>query len=399
MTQNTPNTGPQTAPQTAFRATAKPAKRQTGVRSLAALAKNASTSRMLNLGLIAQRHGKEPEHGQYPFFQNQMLNQCILLKHRVRPDERALFYNYPPVATKLLFPYDWNDLGLGGRSVLVGEHGFREKLCDVVGQDPAIPQADWVMMELVDALPSLDPFLLREQVNRGGYQVADWYFQISASDAARMQDFIGSQIAALIELAFEQSLKGSHHFVTQIVEALLSVRGGSRLEPLRLALGLDPEEFHDSTFCWKGFLYYKWSSKDHEAAIDRLLRDFKRVRVAGAPHAYAELEIEKLLEKIKRNVETERLAVRAALRVYEDAFDDLVVNRKPVAFRKFLRESPRMFLQIGDKLGIMTHISSFWKFRFPEGTPPFLPYSEAAELFREFESGFAREQPTTVAWG
>jgi hypothetical protein len=389
----------QTAPQSATRGTAKPPKRQSGVRSLAALSKNASTSRMLNLGLIAQRHGNEPEHGQYPFFQNQMPNRCILLKHRVRPDERILFHNYPPVATKLLFPYDWNDLTLGGRSVLVGEHGFKDKLHEVVGQDPAVPQADWVMLDLIDALPSLDPFLLREQVARGGYQVADWYFQISASDAVRMRDFIGSHIAALIELAFEQTVKGAQHLVTQTVEALLSVRGGSRLEPLRIALGLDPEEFRDSTFCWKGFLYYKWSAKDHEAAIEQLLCDLKRVKVAGAPHAYAELEIEKLLEKIKQSVDIERQAVRAALRVYEDAFDDLVLNRKPVAFRKFLRESPRMFLQIGDKLGIMTHISSFWKFRFPEGTPPFLPYSEAVELFREFESGFAREQSGAVAWG
>jgi len=373
-------------------------KRKTGTRSLAALAKNASTSRMLNLGLIHQRHHEEPAHTQYPFFQNRFLNQCILLKHRVRPDERGLFKEYPPVSTKLLFPFDWSDLALGGRSVLVGERGFRQKLSAVVGQGDAIPEADWAMLQLVDSLPSLDPFLLREQLRRSRRHIADCYYQLSASDSERMHNFVATQLYALIELAFDLRNKGAKEFVSRIVDALLSVEGGERLEPLRMTLGLNPDEFREGVFCWKGFLYYKWAAQDHEMAIEQLLRDFKRLKVRGAPHAQADMEFKILLGQIKDSVEDERKSVRMALRVYDDAFDELVVNRKPVAFKKFLKDAPYMFIEIGDKLGILTHMSSFWKYQFPEGTPPVMIYPEAVDLFREFESGFARDLTKAIVW-
>ena len=40
---------------------------------------------------------------------------------------------------------------------------------------------------------------------------------------------------------------------------------------------------------------------------------------------------------------------------------------KPTAFRDFLLSAPSMFLSIGEAVGIIKHINSFWRFRFPAG--------------------------------
>jgi hypothetical protein len=372
--------------------------KKSGTRSLAALANNASTSRMLNLGLIAQRHGTDPEHANKPVFWNRALNNCILLKHRVRSDEKSLFKEAPPIATKLIFPFDWSDLSLGGRSVLAGERGFKEKLEAVIGQAGNVPQADWEMLKLFDQIPSLDPFLLREQLRRHKRDIAPCYFELSPADYERMQSHVSLQLSRLIEMAFSLRSSGAQDFVARIVEAILSVEVGERLEPLRLTLGLNHEEFKEGVFCWKGFLYYKWCAANFDNGIENLLRDFKRLRVTGIPHAQADLEFKTMKTQVRETVGEERELVRAAIQVYDDAFDDLTVNQKPAAFKKFLKESPHMFLALGDQLGIITHMCTFWSFRFPPGAAPMMDYAEALELFRDFAAGFAREDAKALVW-
>ena len=52
------------------------------------------------------------------------------------------------------------------------------------------------------------------------------------------------------------------------------------------------------------------------------------------------------------------------------AFADLVANQSPKTFRDFLLCAPYMFLELGEKLGAISHIVSFWRYRFPAGAPP-----------------------------
>ena len=38
-------------------------------------------------------------------------------------------------------------------------------------------------------------------------------------------------------------------------------------------------------------------------------------------------------------------------------------------FREFLLGAPALFLEIGEKMGAMSHVTSFWQYRFPAGAP------------------------------
>ena len=46
---------------------------------------------------------------------------------------------------------------------------------------------------------------------------------------------------------------------------------------------------------------------------------------------------------------------------------DLVEKQTPKTFRDFLLSAPHMFLELGEKLGAISHIVSFWRYRFPTG--------------------------------
>jgi hypothetical protein len=376
----------------------EPSTGRAGTRSLTRLVKSGSTSRMLNLGEIALKHGDDAVHREFPLFKNRQLNRCIILKHRVRSEERVLFKPAPPIATKLLFPFDWNDLSLGGRSIMVGERNFRLKLGGSLGRGDAIPFTDWETMRLIDQMPSLDPFLLRERLRQGPRKVAETYYQLSPADAARMHAHVAGHLRQLIDLAFGRSGKSGAEAVHRIVDALMAMETDERLEPLRLTLGLAPDEFREAVFCWKGFLYYKWSASDHEAGLARLTYDVHTLRSWGAPRKQDELDLKIAQGRLVETIESEWQAVRAALQVYDDAYDDLVRNGKSAAFRRFLRNSPQMFLDMGEKLGALGHLASYWRFLFPHGLPDAVEFGTASELIRDFVSAVTKEKPQAMVW-
>src|SRR4051812_44034970 len=85
---------------------------------------NASTSRVLNLLNIGRKNQADPEYASRPLFTSPALNRAFILKQGIRPNE---IYNFDPrraTVTKIIFPFDSNDLLAGGRSLIFGERGF-----------------------------------------------------------------------------------------------------------------------------------------------------------------------------------------------------------------------------------------------------------------------------------
>ena len=129
-------------------------------RSLRGLEKTASTSRVLNLAALSARNAGNPEHEKAPFFAAQSLNGAVIVRHRLRESEREVFDRVRYTATKLIIPFERSDLGLGGRSVFVSERGWLDVLEELRGDFPDFAR-DVAVLEAIDDLPSLDPFLLR----------------------------------------------------------------------------------------------------------------------------------------------------------------------------------------------------------------------------------------------
>jgi len=101
--------------------------RERGVLSLSAL-KGASTARVLNLHHIGSDNAHNPEHWQKPLFLCPAINNAFLFKHGLRSDEKYLFDSRRAVVTKLVVPFDRQDLLVGGQAIFVGQRGYAETL-------------------------------------------------------------------------------------------------------------------------------------------------------------------------------------------------------------------------------------------------------------------------------
>lgn len=362
------------------------------MRSLRALERTASTSRVLNLIAIEAESSHRPEYAQHPLFKNKILNTALVVKHRLRNDDIYLFDEARPTATKIIIPFDRRDLGLGGQSVFVGQRGWTDVLIEACNASGDMSR-DLTTLRSMDTLPSLDPFLLREHLRRHGLQVASCYFALSPADYDAMQGFVTMEIGKLIALAYRDVGGLGRAHAARLVEALLATDVDERLEPLRDTLVMEGESFKEGVFSWKGFLYYKWMLTNLWPKLTDVSNEIGRILITGQRDAESSRYLEEARKRLQGGVMVERNAIMRTLKVYDDAFDGLVDNGRPQHFRDFLLRAPELFLSLGERVGVISHISSFWRYRFPDGEAITAHVDEAIDIFMDFEAGLSVPLP------
>jgi len=319
------------------------------MRNLAHLNVTASSHRVLNLSKIWLHNQDNEDYAARPMFENSGLNRAIILKHTLRMDERHLFGPGRTTVTKIILPFDARDLTLGGRSFFFRQMRFEELMSSYLGIDDIHRNRDVDILRCFDNLPSLDPFLVREHLLRMNHRPSGCYFQISAADLKSMGAFTAREIDHLVNAAFGVKQKSG---AAKLGTKILSDRLDKELAPLREALGMTEEQFATGISSWRGFLYYKW--------------------------AYVELQdgIREVLGGL-------------SLDAYDEVYRAMDEDRNPEPFRQFLLRGSRLFLDLGDRLGTLNHIVSFWRFRMKRvlanNSKP-LESSEYADILIDFEA-------------
>lgn len=152
---------------------------------------------------------------------------------------------------------------------------------------------------------------------------------------------------------------------------------------------LEGESFKEGVFSWKGFLYYKWMLSRLWPQLATVSSEIGQLVIPGARDTETSRYLDEARKRLQASVMLERQAVQRTLKVYDDAFEDLIENGKPQAFRAFLLSAPELFLSLGEKVGVISHIASYWRYRFPEGAVPTAQVDEAIDIFQDFEGGLS----------
>ncbi|HEY2710534.1 MAG TPA: hypothetical protein VGI95_21020 [Caulobacteraceae bacterium] len=365
-------------------------------RSLLHLQANASTARTLSLYTVWKKHADEEAYKASPFFDSVILNRSIIVKHRLRPNERDSVYDGRRSVTKVILPIDPTDLGVGARSFFVRQKGYESFLEELSLTGEGVGSRDDKLLNLLDDLPSLDPFLMRERLKKSDYKPAQCYFDLSEADMTRMFQFVRREVTPLIGISFDSEDRRFAEKTERLASKILANSGDAELDPLRMGLGMEKAEFDEGVFCWKGFIYYKWTLSDLLPRVRPVADEIGSIRpngpVSDDDRAYIVGVRERLSKAIALSCET----VRTTLKVYDEAYADLTQNGHPHSFRDFLRRAPGLFHELGERLGSVHHIVSFWRFRFPAQTRQQIGGEELIELLADFEGSINFEAPAPV---
>lgn len=358
------------------------------IRRLTALEKSGSTARILNLRAIHKKYPDDENVKRAPFFKNKILNQSIILKHRLRSNEYEYFEAPKATVTKILVPIDSSDLRSGAYSVLIGQRDFDDIAASVFGDEVKPGAWDRRTLDLIDSLPSLDPFLLRDQLLANETEPARVYFAISDADIERMFAFVRDEIMALVSMS-AGSGRGAYAYATRLVEKLLSSAPSGSFEPLKDTLKLSDREYIDGVYAWRGFLYYKWVLSDLVEPIAEVVGEIGSVRCRGSASAAAAKYLPDAQKRISKCVFAIRAKVAGMIAEYSDAYQALTTESKPAAFRSFLLDAPSRFVDLGEQLGALQHVMSFWRFRFPRSEPVRISPDDFMDVLSDFEDSLS----------
>lgn len=359
---------------------------------LALLKKGGSTARVIDLCSLGESHGHLPEYMMRPMFFDRRLNTSFLVKHTLRPWERDEFGGARRTVTKVIFPMCAQDLDLGGMSVFIESRTMENALMDFLGGSPESErfQSDLERLRSLSKLPSFDPYLLYEHFRRRGDKIARCYFQVSPDVVHQMSEYVAEQIDILVKAAFGGAAVNSRAKSRRLAEIMFENQNSEELSALRQALRMTEEEYNGGIYGWKGILYYAWSVQDAYTLLLNFLKDVRHMDIIGTTTA-EQAYLNKVTGRIMQ-LSGERWArLKSVIENYNDQFQTFVEQGDPLALKNFLLRAPGLFFEMGQDLGSLQHVASYWRFwKGGRGEGP-MPASEALEIM----PGFAAELAVT----
>lgn len=332
--------------------------RQAGVRDLDDMLRNAESSRVLNLSRIHQDWGDVEDYAAHPLFENKALNRAIVIKQPVSPSDTYNFRKARPRATKLLFPLDRYDYSLGGLYLFVGQNNFSSELAKHFSGDYRLSDRDENVLQMLDELPTLDPFLLYALLKSKDVYVSEVYFQITENDRRQIQSEMAGEFRPLVSLCFPNMGHESEK-IRIFIEKILNFSEGEELAALRQSFMLERQTFALAMFAWRGLIYYKWRSRTLKSKLDELTDSIGRIRPAESTQMGGRM-LELSRTKILRMATGAGDKLARTIARYDAVFADFVQGQQVEKFRAFLKLAPAMFASCGQSIAILEHIINFF---------------------------------------
>jgi hypothetical protein len=338
-----------------------------GVQSLRSITARSASARVLDLHSLALDAAGDPDHGARPMFTHPVLNRTIIVKHHPRPGEFEYADDPGAIVTKIIFPFDPDDLDLGGQFLLVDDPdlvSLLERHLDYRHGDLA---RDMAVLQMLDRLPTLDPFLLHEALTTNRIDVAPCYFRLSVADKAEMRDFVARQVETLIGLCFVGAAV-SEAQTKRLSDLILAEGDSPELDPLRLVMRMEPPEFAQAMFCWKAVLYYRWRSRALWPEVKATRRSIATIETSRFDHETAPF-VRAAIGRLDGLMSDSERRIAELFRIYDEVFDALTEQRSPEPFRRFLVDGPRVFARLGERMGRLEQLVSFWSHQFSGQKP------------------------------
>lgn len=363
-----------------------------GVRSLKAIAAEASSARVFDLATLWADGPPDGDYAEYPMFQHPMLNRTLIIKHNVGSTEEDRLAPRRLGATKVIFPFDPADLELGGQYLFVDQPDFIAALTRHLDYGDLPLDRDVAVLRLLDKLPTLDPFLVRGILAHQRIEVSRAYYRLSDLDRSDMLSFVTGQIEALIQLCFGERKEGDTR-AQRLSQKLLGDEDSPELGLLREALRMGQAEFSEAMFTWKAFLYYRWRAQELTPQLKSTLRAFSRIR--GRRFDADELTfVMRCKDLLQRAVAGLMDEVEQRLRRYDEAFAALTTAGDPHSFRIFLARGAG--LELGERIGRLEQVVSFWRQRFGDGPMTAMSPDEILDGLRDLLQGLSISTLSTV---
>ena len=357
--------------------------------------------RVFNCNILTRQvFAKDP--AATPFFKNKQFNNMVLIKDTIpESDDRS---KIKAIGTKLYFPFNEKDIYEGGRTIFAHDKHLEQALAETFGQGALSKESlayDLRAISVLDRLPSLDPFLLKDAFLNEGMTVNEGYFDVGQEVWTQIQTFILQRFEPVVSAAFPDAL-ASDERAQALIEKIWEARDLDALAPLIAAFRIPRSEALEIFSAWKGVNFYSFQrEKSKQKLIDMItwLKDLTLPVVAVS--ATERNEIKAQLELARTQVKNEWQKIDGILRDYQIGYDKMFRDKTSSSeFVAFLKNSSKLYNQLGYSLGKTGQASYCWDVmskRFPGRK---MAWDQMREVIHLLAKIFKPDKPapSSVAW-
>lgn len=271
------------------------------------------------------------------------------------------------IATVVYIPYDADNIAGGGSSFELGGRGRTQALLDVTGfdarADSEAARRDLRVLDLIEDLPSLDPFLLKDRIAAEGVPVPEAYFTIPEAEFEEIKRYILTKFRPITERVVDPASGNAAHTTEQFILKLWEARDLDYLQPITKVFRIDPEQAAEIYYSWKGVTYYEYQYKRGQKT---LLGFAEWLHARAVPSNYVKAAQREALTIAAREVASAfaRHLRNSSdiLRIYNQSYEDLFVkggDARP--FIAFLRDSASLFWDIAASISALNHGVAVWR--------------------------------------
>ncbi len=209
--------------------------------------------------------------GPFRIFCNSALNDAYVFKfphfddRDVRRREAALTVGDLPqdgrrIDTGLFFPDDRVRPEAGGVAVYVGQRNFRQVLAELIGLDTRADtddaRHDLEMLDTLNDLPSLDPFLMKAAFELRGLSLADGTIVVTDAETKAIRETLVQRIGPVISKAFIHQVLSPTATAAKIAKEVWNPRSEQMMQfcmAFRIPVGEAPQVI----FALQGMSFYE----------------------------------------------------------------------------------------------------------------------------------------------
>ncbi|MFA4995475.1 MAG: hypothetical protein WC521_09280 [Bdellovibrionales bacterium] len=314
--------------------------------------------RVLNCNIMTKRILAK-DAGAKTFFFCKPLNNLVLIKD-TDPQARGM-----GIGTKLYLPFNEDEIYEGGRTVFLHDKHVEDALTENFGEG-ALPkellQGDMKILHILDKLPSLDPFLLKDVFINEKIPMNPDYFEVSAELWDQIEKYILLGFEPLAKAAFPEALS-SDEVARKLVEKIWEGRDLEALKPLIMAFRLPAGRELETFAAWKGIIFYGFEQERTRSSMVDFSAWMKDVKLPNAGLSGQErAEFKTAVEMIKTRLQEEWQSAERVLKEYQSSYDKMFKLRSGSAdFLKFLQNSSKAYYTLGNSLGKIGHATYCWE--------------------------------------
>lgn len=346
-------------------------------------------------------------------FSSHALNGAILFKYPNFPDRMpsgALAdwsggaggeEDFRPIETGIYIPYDARRPRDGGSAIYM-----RQKNCDVLLQDYLGIKAesgnerlrrDLDVLMLLDNVPSLDPFLIKDYLDSQRIAFDPAYLQLNEKEVAQIRQMISVKIAEIIDKAFAAGKRAAAD--RDRVMAALWNPALPEARDFIAAFGISEADAPVVFAAWKGITFYQVQLRAAAPRIAEMIRWFAARESIPYDAAMNRTFMDQLVmfrERIVTQLKAQVDETRTIMHEY-DGGHAAFLGGKPRRLITFLKGARRTYWLLASCLSALNSSASIFFTDVKPSRNNRLSFEESTQMFQKLDIVLSRkrEVPTS----